>query len=91
MPPKALVTMPSTAATTSGIGGDTSMANIDSQLITRGQLQEMVNYLQDNNRILKEHINKIRVAKVKLPLIKQFLGEKSKLKRFLTQMHFKVI
>jgi len=51
----------------------------------------MVNYLQDNNRILKERINGIRVAKIKLPLIKQFLGEKLKLKGFLTQMHFKVV
>jgi hypothetical protein len=30
------------------------------------------------------------MAKVKLPLIKRFLGKKSKLKGFLTQMHFKV-
>jgi len=51
----------------------------------------MVDYLQDNNRILKERINRIRVAKIKLPLIKRFLGEKSKLKGFLTQMHFKVV
>jgi len=51
----------------------------------------MVNYLQNNNRILKERINGIRVAKIKLPLIKRFLGEKLKLKGFLTQIHFKVI
>ena len=82
MPPKALVTTPSTAATT--LGGDTSIADMDSQLITRGQLQ-------DNNRILKERINGIGVAKVKLPLIKRFVGEKLKLKGFLTQMYFKVM
>jgi len=51
----------------------------------------MVNHLQDNNRILKEHINGIKAAKIKLPLIKRFLGEKLKLKGFLTQMHFKVV
>jgi len=51
----------------------------------------MVNHLQDNNRILKERINRIRVVKIKLPLIKRFLGEKLKLKEFLTQMHFKVM
>jgi len=51
----------------------------------------MVNHLQDNNRILKKRINGIRVVKIKLPLIKRFLGEKSKLKGFLTQMHFKVV
>jgi len=51
----------------------------------------MVNCLLDNNRILKERINGIGAAKVKLPLIKRFLGEKLKLKGFLTQMHFKVM
>jgi len=51
----------------------------------------MVNYLQDNNRILKERINGIRAVKIKLPLIKRFLGEKLKLKGFLTQMYFKVV
>jgi len=44
----------------------------------------MVNCLLDNNRILKERINGIGVVKVKLPLIKQFLGERLKLKEFLT-------
>jgi len=51
----------------------------------------MVNHLQDNNRILKERINGIKVAKIKLPSIKRFLGEKLKLKGFLTQIYFKVI
>jgi len=51
----------------------------------------MVNRLLDNNRILKECINGIGVVKVKLLLIKRFLGERLKLKGFLTQMHFKVI
>ena len=36
MPSKVLVTTPLTAATTSG--GDTSMADIDSQMVTQGQL-----------------------------------------------------
>ena len=91
MPPKALVITPLTAATTLGLGGDTSIIDTDSQLITQGQLQKIINYLQDNSRILKERINGIRVVKVKLPLIKQFLGEKLKLKGFLTQIHFKVM
>jgi len=90
MPPKAPVATTSTAATTLG-PTDTSMANTDSQVVTRGQLQEIVDYLQDNNRILKEHINGIRAVKIKLPLIKRFVGERLKLKGFLTQMHFKVI
>ena len=84
MPPKALVVMPLTATTTLGLGGDTSIVDMDSQLIIRGQLQEMINHLQDNSRILKERINRIKAVKVKLPLIKWFLGEKLKLKGFLT-------
>ena len=91
MPPRAaLVIMVLTAATTLGLG-DTSIDKGDSQVVTRGQLQEIVNHLQDNNRILKERINGIRAVKIKLPLIKQFLGEKLKLKGFLTQIYFKVI
>ena len=91
MPPKAPVITMLTAATTLGLGEDTSIADMDSQLIIRGQLQEIINHLQDNSRILKERINGIKAAKIKLPLIKRFLGEKSKLKGFLTQMHFKVV
>jgi len=60
-------------------------------MVIRGQLQEMVNRLLDNSRILKKRINRIKVVKVKLPLIEQFLGERLKLKGFLTQMHFKVM
>ena len=84
MPPKgALVAMPLTAVTTLGLE-DTSIADTDLQLIIRGQLQEIVNYLLDNNRIFKERINGISAVKVKLLLIKQFLGERLKLKGFLT-------
>jgi len=36
MPPKALVMTPLTAVTTLGLSGDTSIADTDSQLITRG-------------------------------------------------------
>ena len=82
MPPKVLVVMLLTAVTTLVLG-DTSIADMDSQLITRGQLQKMVNRLLDNNRILKECINRIGTVKVKLPLIKWFLGERLKLKGFL--------
>jgi len=38
MPPKALVTMPLTAAITLSAGEDTSIAGTDSQLITQSQL-----------------------------------------------------
>jgi len=82
MPPKALVAMPLMAITILGLG-DTSIADMDLQVVIRGQLQEIVNCLLDNNRILKERINRIRAVKVKLPLIKRFLGERLKLKGFL--------
>jgi len=38
----------------------------------------------DNNIILKERLNSISIVKVKLPLIKRFIGERLKLKGFLT-------
>ena len=88
---KAPVTLTPIAAITLGTGTDTSIKDTNLQLVTVRQLQEMVNQLQGNNRVLKERINGIRVAKVKLPLIKRFLGKKLKLKGFLTQMHFKVM
>jgi len=36
MPPKALVTTLLTAATTLGLGGDTSIADTNSQVVTQG-------------------------------------------------------
>ena len=79
---KAAVTTPLTAAITLGLG-NTSIQDTDSQLVTVRQLQVMVNRLTDNNIILKERLNGIRVVKVKLLLIKRFVGEKTKLKGFL--------
>jgi hypothetical protein len=90
MPPKAQTTTPSTAATTSRSGGDTSIAHADSQVVTQGQLQEIVNHLQENNQLLSKKIDGMGMARVKLPSIKRFLGERSKLKGFLTQMNFKI-
>ena len=43
----------------------------------------MVNWLIENNIILKSYINGIGAIKVKLPLVERFLGNKSKLKGFL--------
>jgi hypothetical protein len=88
MPPKAPVTTPSTAATTSG--NDTSMADTDSQVVTMGQLQEVVDRLTNNNVILEERLNGIGASKVKLPSVERFAGEKSRLKGFLAQMSFKI-
>ena len=80
---KALVTTLLTAAITLGISKDVSISNASLQLVIVGQLQEIVNQLIENNTILKSYINGIRAAKVKLFLVKRFLGDKSKLKGFL--------
>jgi len=80
-----------TAATTLRLDNDTSIADTNlQQPITVGQLQKIVNQLTKNNIALKSRINRIGVVKVKLLLIKRFLGERLKLKGFLTQMHFKI-
>jgi hypothetical protein len=73
-----------TTATTLGSVGDTNMANIDSQVVTMGQLCKVVNQLTNNSVALDNKINSIEMSKVKMPLIKRFSGEKVKLKEFLT-------
>jgi len=40
--------------------------------------------------MLENRINGIGAVKVKLLLIKRYLGERLKLKGFFTQMHFKI-
>ena len=80
MPPKTtLIT-----ATTLGSVGDTSMANMDLQVVTMRQLYEVVNQLTNNGVVLNNKINSIGISKVKIPSIKRFSGEKVKLKGFLT-------
>ena len=37
----------------------------------------------DNNKLLKEQVNKMGAVKIKLLFIKQFVEERLKLKRFL--------
>jgi hypothetical protein len=73
-----------TTATTLKLVGDTSMANIDSQIVTMGQLYKVVNQLTNNSVALDDKINSIGMSKVKMPSIKRFNGEKVKLKEFLT-------
>jgi hypothetical protein len=80
MPPK----ITPTTATTSGLVGNTNIANIDSQVVTMGQLYKVVNQLTNNSVVLNNKINSIKISKVKMPLIKKFSGKKVKLKGFLT-------
>jgi hypothetical protein len=73
-----------TTAMTLGLVGDTNIANMDSQVVTMGQLCEVVNQLINNSVVLDDKINSIGISKVKMPSIKRFSGEKVKLKEFLT-------
>ena len=83
MPLKALVITLLTAVITLGISEDVSILNASLQLVMVGQLQEIVNQLIENNTILKSRINGIGATKVKLFLVKRFLGDKAKPKGFL--------
>ena len=69
---------------TLGLVGDTSITNIDLQVVIMGQLYKVVNQLTNNSIALNNKINSIGISKVKIPLIKKFSGEKVKLKGFLT-------
>jgi hypothetical protein len=71
-------------ATTLGLVGDTSITNIDLQVVTIGQLYKVVNQLTNNSIALDNKINSIGMFKVKMPSIERFSGEKVKLKGFLT-------
>ena len=79
MPPKAI----STTATALGLVGDTSIADIDLQVIIIGQLQIIINQLTSNRQALKNKIAKIGIFKIKMPLVKKFSGKKAKFKGFL--------
>ena len=48
-----------------------------------GQLQEIVNQFIGNGQVLENKINKIEILKVKILLVKRFLREKLKFKKFL--------
>ena len=73
-------------ATTLGSVGDTSMADLSVvlQIVTVGQLQDIVDQFTNNRTVLENRINEMGMIKVKMPLIKKFSGEKVKLKGFLT-------
>ena len=60
------------------------MADTDSQVVTIGQLQVIINQLTGNRQVLENKINKIGITKVKIPLVKRFSSEKAKFKGFLT-------
>ena len=79
MPPKAtLIT-----ATALGSVNDINIANMDSQVVTMGQLQAIVDQFTSNRQVLENKITEMDISKIKMLLIKRFSGEKAKLKGFL--------
>ena len=64
--------------------GNTSMANIDLQVVTMGQLQIIINQLTSNRQALENKITEMSISKIKMLLIERFSGKKAKLKGFLT-------
>ena len=72
-----------TTATALGLVEDISMADIDLQVVTMGQLQVIVDQLTSNGQALENKITEMGMSKIKMLLIKKFTGEKAKLKVFL--------
>ena len=80
MPLKAIPT----TATASGLVEDTSIANMDLQVVIMGQLQAIVNQLTSNRQVLENKITELGMFKIKMLSIERFNSEKAKLKGFLT-------
>ena len=73
-----------TTATALGLIGDINIADTDLQVVTIGQLQQIINQLTSNKQVLENKITKLGISKVKMPSIKKFSSKKAKLKGFLT-------
>ena len=67
-------------ATALKLVGNTSMADIDLQVVIMGQLQVSTNQLTGNRQVLENKINKMGITKVKMPLVKRFSSKKAKFK-----------
>ena len=70
-------------ATALKLVGNISIANIDLQLVTIGQLQIVINQLTANRQALKNGLSVIGIFKAKMPSVKQYSTKKIKLKGFL--------
>ena len=86
MPLKAI----STTVTALGLVDNTNIANTDSQVVTIGQLQAIINQLTSNRQVLENKIAELGISKVKMPSVKRFSSKKAKFKGFLTQMKLKI-
>ena len=63
-------------ATALGLISNTNIANIDSQVVIMGQLQQIVNQLTSNRQVLENKITELGISKIKISSIKRFSGEK---------------
>ena len=79
MPPKATPT----TATALGLVGNTSIANMDLQVVIMGQLQQIIDQLISNGQTLENKIIEMGISKVKMPLVKRFSSKKAIFKGFL--------
>jgi hypothetical protein len=93
MPPKVPVVIILKATTLQD--KDTSIvenkSTTNSQMVTMGQLRQIVDQMNDNLQALNNKVSEIGMTKVKLPSIERFNSTKSRLKGFLLQMKFKII
>ena len=67
-----------------GLVNNINIADIDSQIVIMGQLQQIINQLTGNRQALENKITEMGISKVKMLSIERFSGEKAKLKGFLT-------
>ena len=71
-------------ATALGLVSNTSIADIDLQVVIMGQLQQIINQLTSNRQVLENKITEIGIFKVKMPSVEKFSSKKAKFKGFLT-------
>ena len=65
-------------------------SSLDLQVVTIAQLKSTINKINLINNAIRTRINNIGIVRVKIPLIKRFLGKKLRLKGFLTQIKLKL-
>ena len=80
MLPKAPITTLTTVVITLG-DRDTSIVS-DLDIVTMAQLKSIIKQNNTNNQILVKQLRDIKKEKIKMPLIKRFVGEKYKLRGF---------
>ena len=93
MPPKAPIASILKATTLQD--KDTSIvenkSTTNSQMVTMGQLRQIVDQMNDNLQALNNKVSEIGMTKVKLLSIERFNSTRLRFKRFLLQIKFKII